>query len=215
MVLMVMQEGSAEELVRRAKEGEKDAFVRLIEIYRRRLEALASSRMTLALRRKVSVEDVVQETITRAFESIGGFEWRGEDSFLRWLGTISRNVVARAARDKGSPLDPDLLRSLPGSGPSPSRLAQREERLERLEEALGRLTPDQREALQLSRIQGMKIREIAERMGKTTDAVQQLVVRGLRSLKRNFGDTQSMHLPNRPLDFGSEESGQGETGRQE
>ena len=215
MVLMVMKRRSAEELVRGAKEGEKEAFAELTEIYRTRLEALAASRLTPALRSKISVEDVVQETITRAFESIGGFEWRGEDSFLRWLGAISRNVVAQAARDRGGPLDVDLLRSVPGSGPSPSRLAQREERLERLEGALGQLTPDQREALRLSRIQGMRIREIAERMGKTPDAVQQLIVRGLRSLKRNFGDTQSIHLPDRPLDFGTQDAGEGETGRKE
>jgi DNA-directed RNA polymerase specialized sigma24 family protein len=46
------------------------------------------------------------------------------------------------------------------------------------------LTPDQREAIRLARIEGLKIREVAERMGKKKDAVQQLIVRGLRSLKQ-------------------------------
>ena len=84
---------------------------------------------------------------------------------------------------------------------SPSRLAQRGERLDRLEDALKKLTPDQRDAVRFSRLEGLKVREIADRMGKTPDAVQQLIVRGLRSLRRNFGDTESLHLPDRHLDL--------------
>ena len=51
----------------------------------------------------------------------------------------------------------------------------------------------------MSRIEGFKMREIAERTGRTVDAVKQLVLRGLRSLKRHFGDTGSFHLPDRIL----------------
>ncbi len=70
-------------------------------------------------------------------------------------------------------------------------------RLSVIADALAQLTPDQRQAIQLSRIDGLKIREIAERMEKTPDAVQQLIARGLRSLRRHFGDTESLHLPDR------------------
>ena len=55
----------------------------------------------------------------------------------------------------------------------------------------------------MSRIDGLRIKEIAERTGRSVDAVKQLLLRGLRSLKRNFGDTESLHLPDRA--FESEE----------
>jgi RNA polymerase sigma-70 factor (ECF subfamily) len=204
----VSRSSLVENLVRRAQEGHKDAFAELVGLYRQRIEALAASRMAQSLRRKVSVEDVVQETIARAMESIGQFQWRGEDSFLWWLGAISRNVVARAARGRGLSLDLAIAGERGGSGPSPSRLARREERFGRLQDALRRLTPDQREAIRLSRIEGLKLREISERMGKTPDAVAQLIVRGLRSLRLAFGDTESLHLPDRALDFGAPPRGE-------
>lgn len=193
---------SIEDLVRRAQGGDADAFAELARLYRARLEALAASRMTASLRRTCPIEDVVQETWARALESIGGFQWTGEESFLRWLGAIARNVIARGARRSQRPTDLELVRDVPASGTSPSRRAQREERFGRLEKALRNLTPDQQEAIRLSRIEGLKIREIAARTGKTPDAIQQLIVRGLRRLRRDFGDTESLHLPHRALDLG-------------
>jgi len=52
----------------------------------------------------------------------------------------------------------------------------------------------------MSRIDGLKIREIAARTDRSVDAVKQLILRGLRSLKRHFGDTESLHLPDRTFD---------------
>ena len=112
MFIGMAQESSVEDLVRRAQEGDPGAFAAISDLYRRRVEALAASRMAPALRRKIPVDDVVQETFVRAFESIGRFRWRGEDSFMRWIGTISRNVVARAAREKGISLDLELSHDL-------------------------------------------------------------------------------------------------------
>ena len=54
----------------------------------------------------------------------------------------------------------------------------------------------------MSRIEGLRIGEIAERTGRSVDAVKQLLLRGLRSLKRNFGDTESLHLPDRTFESG-------------
>ncbi len=191
------QQTPIEDLIRKAQAGDTDAFAQLEALYRRRIEALTASRLGPALRSKVSVDDVVQETFTRALESLDRFQWQGENSFLRWLGVIVRNVITRSARGAKVSSDIAIIERIPGSGVSPSRLAQREERFDRLEDALAQLTPEQRQAIQLSRIDGLKIREIAEKMGKTPDAVQQLIARGLRSLKRHFGDTESLHLPDR------------------
>lgn len=86
----------------------------------------------------------------------------GGDSFLRWLGAITRNVLAREARGKKISLDLDLSGREAGPGTSPSRLVRRDERFDRLQEALCRLTPEQREAIHLSRMEGLKIREILQ-----------------------------------------------------
>ncbi len=110
---------SIEDLVRRAQDGDSGAFDELARLYRTRLEALAASRMTASLRRTCPIEDVVQETFTRALESIGGFQWKGEESFLRWLGAIARNFIARSARRGQRTVDLELVQDVPASGTDP------------------------------------------------------------------------------------------------
>jgi RNA polymerase sigma-70 factor (ECF subfamily) len=200
MVETMEKHGSVEDLVRRAQDGDAGAFGELGLFYRARLEALAASRMGPALRRRLSPEEVVQETLTRGLESLHRFRWQGEDSFLRWLGAIVRNVIAHAARDHRASLDLAAVEGKAASDATASRLARREERFERLERALAGLTAEQRQVIRLSRIDGLKVREIAERTGRSVDAVKQLLLRGLRSLKRNFGDTESLGLPDRALE---------------
>src|SRR5262245_24166234 len=121
MLEIMTQNGSTEELVRRAQSGNADAFGTLASLYKTRLEALASSRMAFALRQKLSPEEVVQETFERGLESIGRFRWQGEESFLRWLGAIVRNVISRAARDERVSLDLEAVERQPTSDVSPSR----------------------------------------------------------------------------------------------
>ncbi len=203
MVEIMAQHSSVEDLIQKAQSGDSDAFGELASLYRVRLEALATSRMTRRLRRRLAPEEVVQETLTQGFESIQRFRWQGEDSFLRWLGAIVRNVIAHAARDDRVSPDLESVVRRPGSDVTPSRLARREERFDRLQDALGHLTADQREVICMSRIEGRKIREIAEQTGRSVDAVKQLLLRGLRSLKRNFGDTESLHLPDRAFESGN------------
>ena len=39
------------------------------------------------------MDDVLQETFLRAFDSLERFDWRGEDSLYSWLHGIARNVA--------------------------------------------------------------------------------------------------------------------------
>ena len=86
MVVMMTQDPPVEKLVQMAQGGDDAAFGELVKLYQRRVEALAASRMSPTLRRKLTVDDVVQESFTRALESLRSFSWQGEDSFMRWLG---------------------------------------------------------------------------------------------------------------------------------
>jgi RNA polymerase sigma-70 factor (ECF subfamily) len=195
MVQVMPDRATIHDLIRDAQAGDSDAFAALTTIYRQRLEAIAAARMSPAIRRRIAVEDVVQEVYTRALESLDRFTWRGDDSFLRWLGTIARNVITRHARERGGSSDLEIGDRLPGSGTSPSRQLGRKERKARLGDALEKLSPEQHEAIRLVRLDGLKIREAAERMGKSEAAVQQLLVRALRSLRSKLGDTASLRLP--------------------
>jgi RNA polymerase sigma-70 factor (ECF subfamily) len=180
------REASVESLVARARAGDRDAFRALFERHRDRLRAAVERRLGGYLRRKIEVEDVVQETFLKAFESLETFEARGEDSFHAWLRGIAENLLLwwarRHQRREQLRLDGDVA----GAGTSPSHALRREERFERLRDAL-------------SRVEGLKLAEIAARLGRTPAAVKPLLWRALRKLRAAFGETESFSLPARSL----------------
>ena len=51
------------------------------------------------MRHKLTLEDVFQETLSKALVSLETFEYGGEDSLLRWLCSIGERVILKAAED--------------------------------------------------------------------------------------------------------------------
>ena len=195
---------SAEEerdLVESARAGEREALERLLECHRARLASVAYFRLGAAPRAKLDVEEVVQEACARAIGCIDRFAWRGKGSFFQWLRAIAENVIREAAgRERRHPTSALSDARVESPAASPSRLLRREERFERLQAALQSLTPDHRQVILLARVQGVPLKEIGERMGRSPDAISKLLARALASLKELFGDTEFFSLPDRELD---------------
>jgi RNA polymerase sigma-70 factor (ECF subfamily) len=102
----------------------------------------------------------------------------------------------------------ELKTEVPGGDVSPSKHLRRDERFDRLQHSLDRLSPDHRRVIILSRIKGLTTGEIAIRMDRSESAVKSLLFRALRELKGAFGDTASLSLPDRSLeDRGSTRDG--------
>ena len=186
-------------LVERAQGGDREAFNALVRTFEDRLRDFIRSRMGPVVRGRLEPEDVVQETFVRAFQSIGHFRWQDEPRLLGWLQSIAENRIRDAVK---GPRGDDVLQlssEMPDSGSSPSRRVRRGERFDRLEQCLARLSPDHRQVVLLCRIEGLKIREAARRMNRSESAVKNLLLRALRELKSSFGDTESLHLPDKRL----------------
>lgn len=188
-----------EGLIEAAKAGDREAFETLVSHDCDRIRALVASRLNARIVFGVEVDDVYQETLLRAFRSIAKFEWRGRDSLLHWLGGIADNVVLhlarKRARERRVPLDEDVS----VEGVSPSRAMRREERLQRLEDSLVELSPEHREVIMRVRVEGLTFQQVAEEMGRSPEAVKRLLYRALKHLKSAFGDTESLHLPDRSI----------------
>ncbi len=187
-------ETRAEHLVERARSGDLQAFAELFEPLRPRLLASIRTRLSPAIRQRVDPEDVLQDTYVRALHSLSRFEWRGEDSFGRWLEAIASHVALDVVRREGRRPALRLEREPPGDGAAPSRGLRRQERRERLMKALRTLSPDHQTVLELSRMEGLSIREIADRMDRSESAVKNLLLRATRKLRESFGDTVSLGL---------------------
>jgi len=194
----MMKDDTIETLVAKAQAGDREAFDELARRLRPRLAHQIAARMGDEVRRRLEPEDILQETFACAFSSIGKFTNRGEESFYRWLGSIAEHLIWNVSQRKAWG-ELRLVRDPTARGSSPSKHLRRDERFERLEKALGDLSEDHRTAVVLARIEGLSMQEIAERMHRSPDAVKKLVARALIKLRESFGDTDSLHLPDRRL----------------
>ena len=196
----MVEQDPTQELIERSQRGDKDAFGQLLEEHRARLLGFIRSHMSANLQKTLEPEDVLQDTLARSWEMIARFKWRGRDSFLRWLTAIAEHLILNAAQKSArSPLQLD--RDLQAEGISSSRARRREERFQRLQDALRSLTPDQRQAIQLARMEGLPILDVAKQMKKSPETVKKIITRALRRLELKMGDTKSFHLPARQLEF--------------
>lgn len=183
-------------LVEKAQAGDRSAFDGLVGRYRERLLGQIEARLGSKVRARIEAEDVLQETLTRAYQSIEKFRYQGEESFYSWLGTIAEHLIWNVSQKQSSSYL-ELKTDVADDDASPGRNLRRHERFERLEKALNRLSPDHRKALVLSRFEGLKVTEIAARMNRSPNAVYKLLARAVLELKKDFGDTESLRLPDR------------------
>ena len=185
-----------ESLVAKAQEGDRPALDAAVATCRDQLESFVRSRVGGHLRQEVEVEDVLQETYVQALTSISRFHWTGSESLLRWLNGIAQHVILSSAREQRKQKGRVLYveQELPNNDPTPSGAMRREERSDRLRDALNGLKPDHREAICLVRLEGLRVKEAAQRMNRTPKAVMHLLARGLKELRDSFGDTESLNL---------------------
>ncbi|MFK7742141.1 MAG: RNA polymerase sigma factor [Planctomycetota bacterium] len=205
-------EETPQQLFERAKSGDLDAFSALVAPVRPRLLAVIHLRLPPPAKRRLEPDDVLQETLLAAVESLPTLEWQGERAFEGWLTTVARNRVRRTYQDRqcDSPL-PEIEEPQSDEDATPVRLMRQEERFERLQSALAELTPSHREVVMLARIEGLRITEIASRIGKTPPATSMLLLRALRALRNAFGETESLSLPSRSLGGGGGGTRRGES----
>jgi RNA polymerase sigma-70 factor (ECF subfamily) len=190
--------GEGSRLLARAQAGDREAFDVLLERLEPRVRAFVLSRVRADARLRLDIDEIVQDTFVRAYESIQTFRGGDLPSFARWLMGVARIAVIKAANSPGW-RQLSAGANIAESGTSPSRALRREERFDRLQSSLECLKGDDREVLYLVRIEGLSMKEAADRMGRSPEAVRKLFGRALLKLRARFGDTESFHLPDRRL----------------
>lgn len=189
------QATSSFDLIERIKSGDREALSLLFNRYRRRLAVLAHYRLGPQLRGLVEVDDVLQETLLKAFVQFDRFTYRSPGSFLRWLAQILDHVIVDAARFHGrqkrmaTELTPMRSETNPGGiepvdSKTPSRLLAQDEALQSLLRELDELPDDYREVILLIKVQGLSTQEAAEKMGKSREAIALLLHRAVKRFRR-------------------------------
>lgn len=172
-------------LLERARRGDQAAFELLFERYRRRIAVLLYYRLPAGSRRPEDIDDALQDVFAEAFAAIGDFDYRGQGSFFAWLCRIaSRAAVDRAkyegrARRKHEQVPIDSRAPEPADSRTPSRLFASKQAVGNLLERLDRLPPDYRDAIVLTKIEGLSTSEMAARLERSPDAAAVLLHRAL------------------------------------
>lgn len=152
------------ELVKAAQEGDTQAFDKLIRHHKSRLIKYLSWMM----RNPDEAEDVVQETLLRAYKGLRRF--RGESLFSTWLLRIGINTakrsLARNARnlpiaEYGYDRANESWQMACVNYDSPDVILESRQLLSDIDEVLNQLQPELRQALLLRDIDGLGYDEIA------------------------------------------------------
>ncbi len=137
------------------------------------------------LRNAEAAEDATQEVFVKMMKHAQQFH--GDAKLSTWLFSITANWCRdylRKADNKAKESD-DVLLTLPAAAEhSPDRTLEQRENEQLVRRALGVLTPEQREAILLSRYQGLSYAEIAQIAGCSEGAVKTRVFRAMETLKR-------------------------------
>src|SRR5678815_4319260 len=85
------------DLIRRAQAGDPPALNRLCERYYDRVRRIVRIRLGPALRSRLEVEDILQDTFVAAVRDFQGFQVRNEGSFINWLAKLAEHKITEAA----------------------------------------------------------------------------------------------------------------------
>ncbi len=190
-------------LITLAKAGDRAALEELCRTYSERIRRIIRLRMGKQLRSKLESMDIVQDAMISALRGLGAFTYTNEGDFTRWLSRIAENRL-RDSLDKFTAARRDARREIPldnsggddqpsGARPvepahtvTPSVEIERFEQLNRLERAVEALRPEYRQVVLLTKIEGLSQKQVAEKMGKSPDAIRMLLCRAMAALSEVY-----------------------------
>lgn len=143
------------------------------------------------LNHREDAEDVAQEVFIYAVKSIKTF--RGDSTLSTWLYKLSMNksldfIRARKRQKRGSGLlrqmdNEEMSRLNVSDASHPHAKMEDEEKRQILYAAIDRLPDRQKQAVTLSKFEGLNQEQVAEIMDTTVSSVESLLVRGKKKLK--------------------------------
>ena len=178
-------------LVAAAKNENRQAFEVLAQRHARRI-FFAARRMT---RTREDAEDVVQQSLQKAFVHLHQFE--GKSSFSTWLTRIAMNEALMLLRrshglrevpmdDANANEEASIAVKMPDSSPDPEVSYSQREREQILSSALNELPRGTRRAIELRELEERSTQETARIMGISVGAVKARVFHGRRKLRERL-----------------------------
>jgi RNA polymerase sigma-70 factor (ECF subfamily) len=175
------------ELIDRAQLGDVAAFEALAGVHADRLYAVVLSFVGDGC----EAEDVLQETLLRAWRGIGRFQ--GRAMVFTWLYRIAVNESNRALerrvrRRATVPVDEEAVQVPAPQREGPADQAEQQELREALRLAIAKLSPPYRMALVLRDVEGLSTREAAKIAGIGEAAFKSRLHQARLKVRASVGD---------------------------
>ena len=186
-------------LVRRAQQGDADAFEQLVTPYEQKIYALCLRMMA----HREDAQDAAQEAMLRLYRSMSSF--RGDADFGTFVYRVTTNVCMDALRKQqvraGESLDAlyDEGFSPKDDTPGPEEALMQAEEKERLSQAIDQLSEEMRLPLVLREIHELSYEEVAQTLGIGMGTVKSRIYRAREKLARllasgeNAGEKERRH----------------------
>jgi RNA polymerase sigma-70 factor (ECF subfamily) len=171
-------------LVSRILAGDHEACVRLVHLHHATVYRL----LVRLCGDPILAEDLTQETFAAAWVGMSSFV--GASSLGTWLHRIAYRKSVDAGRRKAHPLDHSegAVDRLCSATRDPAQEAIAEEQSLRLQRALEKLPPAERDVVVLHYLQGLSFREMAEVLGEPAGTVKWRTGRALERLRTFLGN---------------------------
>ena len=167
--------------------------------YRRYFNKVRLRVMRILYNEKDAAVDIAQESFMRAYMYLDKIYKKTE--FLKWVYTVSRNLSYNYRRDKRYDINSSLDAKITGyennitlldktadtNNPTPAEMAQNNEFVGMFKDALNRLSPNYRVALQLCSIDGLTYVEAAQTLNTSVSVIAHNVMRAKRELSCLIG----------------------------
>ncbi|MEZ6096770.1 MAG: sigma-70 family RNA polymerase sigma factor [Pirellulaceae bacterium] len=185
------------QLIHRAKTGCSESYDGLLAQLQGYLQLVAERHHEQALRAKIGVSDIVQQSLVKAVDGFDSFRGNSEGELKAWLKTLLINEIRqvrrglfRQRRDVGRERSLDAgptgqeVNWLRDSEPTPQTLLFKQEQIEALHGAIVQLSDSDQQVIQLRSFEKKGFDEIAAIMGRSVDAVTKLWYRAVLRLQK-------------------------------
>lgn len=163
------------------KNGNLDALVPLYDNYSKKMYNF----FLRVTHDRVASEDLAQNVFSRILSYRNSYN--EVYSFKSWIWQIARNVhIDHYSKNKILISDYPSEKNFEKEKSDALDQLEKEDRVETIREALGLLTPEQREIIELSRFQDLKYEEISQLTGNSVGAVRVKVHRAIKKLKEVY-----------------------------
>ena len=190
----------APDIIKRCKNGDREAFNILITEYQSKIINIAYGIMG----DKEDAYDAAQETFVKIYKSIGTFQ--GKSSFDTWIYRVTTNMCMDLLRKKSRTIvsvsidaamdtgEDEVKADIPDSAPTPEEQMESSETVRLVRDAINGLSDEYRQIITLYDIEGFSYDEIVSILNIPSGTVKSRLSRARKALKKVLSENKEHFL---------------------